>query len=370
MTFGLSAAAFGGLVAGGTALATGAMASNAAGKAADQQAQGTRESNALQKEMFDKQVALQQPALDAGNMARNKLLYGLGLGGGTGTTGAAAPAAIDREAIRAQLMQSGRYNTAPAATTNWQDLGTETVMWNGQPMDIPKGYRLETIDGVPTAVPPTSGGGSSANIDADIEAEYQRQLQAQQATQVQTQQAAEADPNYGALTRTFGQADLDNDVVYRNGLQFGLDQGQQSLDRQAAARGGYQSGAAIKAATRFGNDYGTTKAAGAFDRFQVSNAAKINPLLSLSGSGQIAANTLGASGMNYATNVGNTITSNANAQGAAGIASANGWTNALSNGVNNYQQQNFQNSLLNRIGPNAQPTWGTQSNSDIAKLWE
>ena len=34
--------------------------------------------------------------------------------------------------------------------------------------------------------------------------------------------------------------------------------------------------------------------------------------------------------MNYANNVGNIATNNANAQGAAGIAGANAWSNALS----------------------------------------
>lgn len=68
--------------------------------------------------------------------------------------------------------------------------------------------------------------------------------------------------NSGQFARKFTQDDMNADPVYKSGLQFGLDQGTQGINRQAAAGGNFLSGATLKALTRFGNDYGSTKANG------------------------------------------------------------------------------------------------------------
>ena len=72
--------------------------------------------------------------------------------------------------------------------------------------------------------------------------------------------------------RSFTENDLNNDVVYKKGLQFGLDQGVQGLNNRALATGSFDSGAALKELTRYGNDYGETKAAGAQQRFMGDKA--------------------------------------------------------------------------------------------------
>jgi hypothetical protein len=95
MAFGLTlggAILAGSAIAGGTALIGGAMASSAAGDAADAQADAannasanslvaSRESNALQKEMFDKQIELNAPFRNAGLTGQNRLMEMLGLSG-------------------------------------------------------------------------------------------------------------------------------------------------------------------------------------------------------------------------------------------------------------------------------------------------
>jgi hypothetical protein len=135
------------------------------------------------------------------------------------------------------------------------------------------------------------------------------------------------------------------------GYAFRLSEGQQALDRQAAARGGLISGAALKAAERYGQDMGSQEYMNAFNRYQTERAARLNPLQSLAGMSQTTANTLGAAGQNMATNVGNAYEGAANARASGYIGGAN----ALSGGVGQYlnysnaqNNANFQNQLLSR----------------------
>lgn len=119
------------------------------------------------------------------------------------------------------------------------------------------------------------------------------------------------------------------DVMNEPGYQFGMDQGQQALSRQMASRGMYNSGAAMKSAARYGNDYATTKYDNAFNREVANRNAQLNPLQSLAGLGQSGANSIAAAGGNYANQVGNNLTSLGNAQAASQLAGANTWGNAL-----------------------------------------
>lgn len=174
-----------------------------------------------------------------------------------------------------------------------------------------------------------------------------------------------AEPGYGSLSqnfseaapasRRFGQDEYNNDFVAQNGLQFGLDQGRQGIERQQQASGSLLSGATLKALTRFGNDYGTKNAAGAYDRFTGEQArdygqytdrynrynadqgTQFNRLSGLAGTGQAATGVVGAAGQNYANAVGQTSQGLGNAQGAAAIAQGNAWSNGIQGGINNYQ---------------------------------
>ena len=59
----------------------------AADRAAEAQLTAARESNQLQKDIFDKQVSLQEPFRQAGMTGQNRLMELLGLGGNTGAQG-------------------------------------------------------------------------------------------------------------------------------------------------------------------------------------------------------------------------------------------------------------------------------------------
>lgn len=160
--------------------------------------------------------------------------------------------------------------------------------------------------------------------------------------------------NSGAFDRRFSQADLNADPVYQNGLQFGLDQGVQGINRQAAANGSFLSGATLKALARFGNDYGSTKANESYNRFNNDNATQYNRYAGLSGAGQQATNQISAAGQNAANNISQSQMAAGNARASGYVGQANALTGALNTGLNYYQN----NQLLNKISPEINYTGG------------
>jgi len=106
------------------------------------------------------------------------------------------------------------------------------------------------------------------------------------------------------------------------GYAFRLSEGQKQLDRSAAARGGLISGGALKAAQRYGQEMGSQEYMNAFNRYQTENAARLNPLQSLTGMSQTTANTLGTAGQTMAGNVGAAYINQGVNQGNALLAGA------------------------------------------------
>jgi hypothetical protein len=135
------------------------------------------------------------------------------------------------------------------------------------------------------------------------------------------------------------------------GYGFRLAEGQKALERSAAARGGLISGGALKAAERFGQDMGSQEYMNAFNRYQTERAARLNPLQSLTGMAQTTANTLGTTGANMASNVGNAYQSAANARASGYVGGANAATSGLGTYLNYTGNQNLVNSLRDRNNP-------------------
>jgi hypothetical protein len=156
----------------------------------------------------------------------------------------------------------------------------------------------------------------------------------------------------GDLTRKFTTADLNNDPIYQTSLQFGADQGRDAINARATAGGMYDSGATLKALTRFNSDYAGTKANESFNRFNSSNDSIFNRLAGVSGAGQVASNQVTTAGMNAANNMGNEITGAGNARAASIIGGANAWGNAFgtaSGALNNYQSNKRLNALIEKM---------------------
>lgn len=138
---------------------------------------------------------------------------------------------------------------------------------------------------------------------------------------------------YGSL----GKVPTSADVMATPGYQFGLDQGQNSLNKQLNARGLSYSGAALKAANRYGTDYATTKYDNAFGNLQSANQQSYNQLMGAAGLGQASANNTASAGQQFGTQAGNNMIGAGNAQAASGIAQSNAWQNALNQGVSAYK---------------------------------
>ena len=114
------------------------------------------------------------------------------------------------------------------------------------------------------------------------------------------------------------------DVMNTPGYQFGLDQGQLSIDRQIAASGGRVSGNAIKEAAKFGTNYATT-AYGAADQRRENRLARLQ---TLAGLGQSATSASGANGMAYGQNAGAQMVNQGDNAGRASLYQGGVWANA------------------------------------------
>jgi len=146
---------------------------------------------------------------------------------------------------------------------------------------------------------------------------------------------------YGKYGRDFSMEDFQQDPGYG----FRLSEGLKGLDRQAAARGGLISGAALKAATRYGQEMGSQEYQNAFNRYQTNRSNQLNPLQSLMGAGQTATNTLGSAGQNYANQAGQDYMGAGNARASGYMGTAN----ALSGGVGQYLNYRQNQNMLDML---------------------
>ena len=138
----------------------------------------------------------------------------------------------------------------------------------------------------------------------------------------------------GEFSKSFSMDDFTADPGYG----FRMSEGLKAMDRNAAARGGLISGAALKAGTRYGQDMASQEYTNAFNRYQTNRGNQLAPLQSLAGIGQTATNNLASVGSNYASNVGNIDTNAANVRANAGLTSGAGYASAygaVGNALNN-----------------------------------
>lgn len=286
----------------------GLMGSDSASNAANIQQQGTDKAVAETQRQYNQTRADLAPYRDAGSAALSRLRSLLGLdggggsGGGGGGGGGSAP-------TRDQFMKSGPPSMQ--------------LVQNGAPGDEGSTWSYQL-------------GPSAPVFD---QAGYDAAMSSWQGGQGQ-QTSGAAGPDSGSLLRKFSNSDLAGDVVYNSGLQFGLDEGEKALQRRAAAAGGADSGATYKALARFANDYGTTKATGAYDRYTGEQDRTFGKLSGIAGMGQGSTNTAVQAGTNSSSNLSNLYTGQANAGAASTIAGGNSMAGGLSgagNALSQYQ---------------------------------
>jgi hypothetical protein len=132
-------------------------------------------------------------------------------------------------------------------------------------------------------------------------------------------------PDYGKYARDFNMSDYQADPGYA----FRLKEGMKALDAQAAQRGGLISGAALKAANRYGQDYASNEYTNAFNRYQTNRSNQLQPLQSLMGAGQTATNATGNAAGAYGAAAGSNALAAGNALASGAVGSANAWNSAL-----------------------------------------
>lgn len=159
---------------------------------------------------------------------------------------------------------------------------------------------------------------------------------------------------YGSYARPFSMADYQADPGYA----FRVQQGQQAIDRSAAANAGLQSGAALKAAARFGQDMGSQEYGNAYNRFLQQRQFQMQSLQGLASPGAQMASTGAQIGAQTGQNIANTMMMGAQALGQgyenAGQARASsymGGASALSGALNGIGQNMMAYGMMSRMRP-------------------
>lgn len=310
-------------ILGAGALGAGASIS-ASNKAAKAQQASADAANATQLQMYNQTRQDNAPWREVGGNALNELAIRLGVpgGGGSGSYSGGVGGTPINSLAGATLVDTetgipkpneALYASNPAYRQAWDEYaGIHNAHFG-------RGYDQTSNSGV---IEQFIRGKLANQMTADITAQREE---------------VQKNPLYGSLMRDFTLDDMNNDPVYKTGLQFGLDQGTKAINAQAAATGNLLSGATVKAQTRYGNDYGSTKANESFNRFSANRDSKFNKLATLAGVGQVATNTISSAGQNMANRVSENQTGIGNARAASAIGGASAMNDAIGTGMNWWQ---------------------------------
>lgn len=148
------------------------------------------------------------------------------------------------------------------------------------------------------------------------------------------------------LFNKFSMSDFHQDPGY----QFQLDQGQQSMQRSAAAKGMLNSTGTMMDLNNYSQNMANTSYQQALNNFTDNQKQRYNMLSGVANMGMGANSQTLQSGMNAANNMGNNMMSGGAAQSAGMMAGAN----ALTSGISGYNNYNQNQNLMNRLLPQQQ----------------
>ena len=154
------------------------------------------------------------------------------------------------------------------------------------------------------------------------------------------------DPRFGELTRRFSAADFEEDP----GFQFRRDQGEQSINRNALARGRYNSGSVLKELQGYNSGLASQEFGNAFDRWRAESGDFFNRLSGASNIGQNAVNSGNADRSNLNSQIAGNTVGIGNAQAASRIAQGN----ALASGLQGAADWQSGQNALAMYGPQRQ----------------
>jgi hypothetical protein len=158
------------------------------------------------------------------------------------------------------------------------------------------------------------GGGGNGYDDVGLEQAINEEMQLQRA------RGAFGDASGGG---SIAHNPSGSEVLQDPGYAFGLQQGQQAIDRKIAASGGRVSGAAIKAAGQYGTNYASTKYGEAYQRRQDA----LNRLMSIAGLGQTSTAGSAAAGANSANAISSLLSDTGSTMAGARLAQGSIWGN-------------------------------------------
>lgn len=262
---------------------------------ADKQADAAKDAANLSDARFGVINQQQQPFIQSGYAAQDRLNQLLGIGGPTTISGITTPG----------FGGPAAGGSKPLPFEDWKKIHPVVVGQGGIKgaiegvVNAERGYADYVKNFVPSA---GAMPGSTGQMPAD----------------------------FGSLLRPF---DADAFEQYKDpGYGFRLRQGEQALRNAAAAGSGALSGAALKDLLAYNQDMASTEYGNAFNRYQTQQGNIFSRLSNISQLGQSAAAGVGAQGTALAGQAGQAI-SNAGTAAGAGIIGAG---NALGNAGTNY----------------------------------
>jgi len=261
----------------------------------------------------------------------NPLIIAAGIGAGTSLIGSSQAASAQRSAANtASSTELAMFNQNREDQAPWRNAGTSALS------QLLSDLGLE--DPSQTAAQPSAGG-------------YYDAASGQWVEQAAAPAAAPARrEGYGQLLRNFTQADYQQDPGY----EFRLQQGEQAINRNALARGRYNSGGTLKELQRYNSGQASQEYGAAYDRFNQNQTNRFNRLASIAGVGQTATNALNADRSATAGRIGENALQAGNATAAGYIGGANAINQGLSSGINYWQNQQ----LLDQIRGGGNSTTG------------
>lgn len=167
--------------------------------------------------------------------------------------------------------------------------------------------------------------------------------------------------DYGSLLKNF----TNEDFVKDPGYQFRLDEGTKGIDRASSARGGYDSGATLKALARYNQDYASNEFTNAYNRDSNNKSRTYGMLSGTAGSGQNAAGTLAGLGANSTNSAANALGQGSQLANQYQVQGSQAWNDAIQGGIANslYALRTAQtapvtsNSIYGSGGSSRAPAW-------------
>lgn len=335
------------VIGAGASIAAGSSAAGAQRDAAAQNAALQQQQIAENQRQYNQNRADLAPYRSVGTGALYQLSDLMGIkpaadtttisGTGSGATGYGNTASTGQD--------WNAYLTAnPDVMQGWQGLSTADKAQFPTPQSYAQFHYNTYGQAEGRAAPPTTTPGTTAGYNSGV-----------------------ASSDFGSLSKPFTLADFIKDPGY----DFRQQEGQRGVEASAAARGGVLSGGALKALTKYNQDFASNEYGNAYNRYNQDQTTRFNRLSALAGTGQTATNSGIAAGNtlqdqnqtginNIASN--NNAAANATASQYAGIGNS---VSGLANNVGNY----FALNNLAGVG-GAMSASGNAANSFANSLWK